>query len=83
MSGTAAKTGDEAWVLANEFAQVRLSVDRKGNGPRLCVEDMQTGMTICLDSLVLAGLVWATDDDLAVHVDPDAPHVAAARGRVL
>jgi len=81
MSCATVKNGEESWVLANEFAQVRLSVDRKGNGPRLCVEDMQTGMAICLDSLVLAGLVWATDDDLAVHVDPDAPHAAAAKSR--
>ncbi|HTP83672.1 MAG TPA: hypothetical protein VMQ11_12055 [Alphaproteobacteria bacterium] len=64
----------EIWTLANEFAQVRLSLDREGHAPRLRIEDAQTGMAICLDPLVLAGLVWASDDELAVHVDPDAPH---------
>ena len=64
----------ETWTLANEFAQVHLSLDREGHAPRLRIEDAQTGMAICLDPLVLAGLVWASDDELAVHVDPDAPH---------
>ncbi|MBV8535726.1 MAG: hypothetical protein JO128_09045 [Alphaproteobacteria bacterium] len=67
----------EGWTLANEFAQVRLSLDREGHAPRLRIEDVQTGMAICLDPLILAGLVWASDDDLAVHVDPDAPHRTA------
>jgi len=68
---------EETWTLANEFAQVRLSLDREGHAPRLRIEDVQTGMAICLDPLILAGLVWASDDDLALHVDPDAPHRAA------
>jgi hypothetical protein len=71
------KDPESAWVLSNEFARVKLSVDHKGNGPRLRIEDLDSGTSICLDSLLLAGLVWATDETLAIHVDPEAPHAAA------
>jgi hypothetical protein len=60
-------------ILANEFAQVRVDVDRKGNSPRLRLEDLQSGKSICLDPLILASLVWASDDSLAAHADPDIP----------
>jgi hypothetical protein len=60
-------------ILANEFAQVRIDIDRKGNGPRLRLEDLQSGKSICLDPLILASLVWASDDSLAAHADPDIP----------
>jgi hypothetical protein len=65
-----------SWILANEFAQVRLSKDRNGNSVRLKVEDLQSGRTICLDPLILASLVWASDDDLAAHADPNLPYKA-------
>jgi len=71
------KDPESAWVVSNEFARVKLSVDHKGNGPRLRIEDLDSGTSICLDSLLLAGLVWATDETLAIHVDPEAPHAAA------
>jgi hypothetical protein len=71
------KDPESAWVLSNEFARVKLSLDHKGNGPRLRIEDLDSGTSICLDSLLLAGLVWATDETLAIHVDPEAPHAAA------
>ena len=71
------KDPESAWVVSNEFARVKLSVDHKGNGPRLRIEDLDSGTSICLDSLLLAGLVWATDEMLAIHVDPEAPHAAA------
>jgi hypothetical protein len=71
------KDREIAWVLANEFARVKLSLDHKGNCPRLRIEDLDSGTSICLDSLLLAGLVWATDETLAIHVDPEAPHAGA------
>jgi hypothetical protein len=64
---------EQSWLLTNEFAQVRLELDRKGNGPRLRVEDLQSGTSIYLDALVVAGLVWASEADLERHVDPNAP----------
>jgi hypothetical protein len=76
------KDYDGAWLLANEFARVRLSLDHKGNVPRLRIEDLDSGISICLDSMLLAGLVWATDETLAIHVDPEAPHAAARDSRV-
>ena len=59
------------WILANEFAQVRLEIDRKGNSPRVRIEDLQSGYSICLDAMTLASLVWASDEMLAAHFDPD------------
>jgi hypothetical protein len=64
------------WIFANEFAQVRLSKDRNGNSARLKVEDLQSGKSICLDPLILASLVWASDEALAAHTDPDLLHQA-------
>jgi hypothetical protein len=71
------KEQESAWLLSNEFARVRLSLDHKGNAPRLRIEDLDSGTSICLDSLLLAGLVWATDEILAIHVDPETPQPAA------
>lgn len=73
-------TNSETWELGNEFARVVLKIDRKGNGPRLLIEDVRTGMSAYVDSLVLAGLVWASEEDLERHVDPNAPFRWAARG---
>ena len=71
------KEQEKAWFLSNEFARVRLSLDHKGNAPRLRIEDLDSGTSICLDSLLLAGLVWATDETLAIHVDPEALQAGA------
>lgn len=49
--------------LKNEFAVVRVSVDRSGNGPRLRICDEQNGSEILLDPLELA--VFST----CVHAD--------------
>ena len=67
---------EASWILANEFAQVRVSRDCNGNSARLKVEDLQSGKSICLDPLILASLVWASDEELASHADPDLPHQA-------
>ncbi|NYI78317.1 hypothetical protein [Nocardioides panzhihuensis] len=53
----------ELATLANEFAVVRVSLDTTGNGPRLLVEDVETGEQIFLSPLELACLTQATPDD--------------------
>lgn len=51
--------------LANEFAVVRIAVDTAGNGPRLLIEDLETGARTLLSPLELASLCLATDQDRA------------------
>jgi hypothetical protein len=41
-----------------------------GNGQRLRVVDLKTGMSFTLDPLALEGLAWATDGDLERFVNP-------------
>ena len=49
--------------LVNEFAAVAVSLDTSGNGPRLLVEDLESGDRIFLTPLELASLCLATDED--------------------
>jgi hypothetical protein len=67
------------WILANEFAQVRLEIDYKGNSARVRIEDLHSGHSICLDAMTLASLVWASDEMLAAHSDPDLTYKALRR----
>jgi hypothetical protein len=53
----------ELATLSNEFAVVRISLDTTGNGPRLLVEDVETGDEIFLSPLELACLTQATPED--------------------
>ncbi|WGL54074.1 hypothetical protein P5P86_09650 [Nocardioides sp. BP30] len=53
----------ELVTLANEFAVVRVSLDTTGNGPRLLVQDVETGDEIFLEPLELACLCLATPED--------------------
>ena len=50
-------------VLANEFASVRVGVDRSANGVRVQVEDIETGKSVYLDPLELASLCHASPED--------------------
>lgn len=61
------------WVLTNEFGQVALALDRRGNDVRLSIEDLATGRTILLDAFVLASLVSSSPEDIARHLDPHPP----------
>jgi hypothetical protein len=63
-------TADRAIVVENEFARVRVEACRVGNGQRLRVVDLKTGMSFTLDPLALEGLAWATADDLVRFVNP-------------
>jgi hypothetical protein len=49
--------------LRNEFASVRITLDERGNGPRLLVEDLETGAEILLSPLELASLCLASSED--------------------
>jgi hypothetical protein len=49
--------------LVNEFAAVRLSLDVSGNGPRLLVEDLDSGEQVYLCPLELSSFTLATPED--------------------
>ena len=53
----------ELAILINEFAAVRLWLDRSGNGPRLLVEDLETGGETFLDPIELSSFTLATAED--------------------
>ncbi|MEW2506538.1 hypothetical protein ACQPXB_15360 [Amycolatopsis sp. CA-161197] len=57
-------------VLRNEFGTVRVSVDTAGAGPRLLVENLETGAAIHLDVLEVESLTRLTHDDFAGLVRP-------------
>jgi hypothetical protein len=59
------------WIISNEFAQVRLTIDRRGNDLRLRIEDMTNDVSVAFDAFMLAGLTTACAEDLARHMDPD------------
>jgi hypothetical protein len=53
----------EVAELSSEFASVRVSLDERGNGPRLLVQDLENGARIWLSPLELAALCLATPED--------------------
>jgi len=57
-------------IVGNEFASVSVSLDTKGNSPRLRVEDLRTGRVRYLDALELETLVWLPDERLTALMDP-------------
>ena len=57
-------------VVSSEFAQVRVSVDRAANGPRLRLEDLKSGRSRFLDALELETLVWVAEESLSRLLDP-------------
>ncbi len=56
--------------IANEFAAVQIDLDERGNGPRLRIEDLSTGVHIYLDPLELQSLAWATHRDMTTFARP-------------
>ena len=58
-------------TISNEFASVRVQVDRAGNGPRLKIEDSSSGVAIYLDPLELQALAWVTHKDLIPFAEPE------------
>jgi hypothetical protein len=65
------KSARQEWILANEFAHVRLTIDTSGNDPRLRIEDLSSGHSVALDAFMLVGLTTATEEELTRHMDPN------------
>jgi hypothetical protein len=57
-------------VVENEFAAVHLSIDRRGNGPRLRIEDLTNERVAYLDALTLEALAWASEARIRELLDP-------------
>jgi hypothetical protein len=53
----------ELATLTNEFASVRISLDKNGLDPRLLVQDLETGDEILLSPIELASLCLADSED--------------------
>jgi hypothetical protein len=61
-----------AGVVGNEFAEVAIGFDDRGNGPRLRLTDLRTGRVRLLDALELETIIWLRDEHLAALLDPSA-----------
>lgn len=59
-------------VVGNEFAEVSVNLDRRGNSIRLKLEDLHTGRVRFLDALELETIIWLSDGHLATLLDPSA-----------
>jgi hypothetical protein len=59
-------------VVGSEFAEVAVTVDHGGNGPRLRLEDVRTGQVRYLDALELETIVWLPEGHLRLLLDPSA-----------
>jgi hypothetical protein len=59
-------------IVGNEFAEVAVSIDRAGLGPRLRLEDRKTGRVRYLDALELETIVWLEEGHLKQLLDPSA-----------
>jgi hypothetical protein len=60
-----------SYIVANEFAAVRVSRDDAANGVRLRLTDLRSGQSIWLDPMALEALVWAgVEGRLAPSVEP-------------
>ena len=55
-------------MLANEFAAVEVQLDNDANGPRLRITDLETGISVWLNPIVLRGLVLAVPERLTALV---------------
>lgn len=58
------------FVLENEFARARVSLDVDANGPRMRIEDLRSGRVVFLDPLEVASLTWLVHEDLRPFLDP-------------
>lgn len=73
MAGSRPMDADEPLGLVeSEFASVRLSIDHRGNGPRLRIEDLTGGRVGYLDALELETLAWLPRERLHELLDPSA-----------
>jgi hypothetical protein len=67
-----ARVGESApFVVSNEFATVRVTLDADDGRNRLRLEDLRTGRVGFLDALELESLAWSQHSDLAPLLDPN------------
>lgn len=52
----------ESWILANEFAEVRVSLVRTKNGVRLRIRNTKGGRSVELCPLELESLTWQSPE---------------------
>jgi hypothetical protein len=64
--------GPDPGVVGSEFAEIKVAVDRQGNGPRLRLEDLRSGRVRYLDALELETIIWLPDGHLRQLLDPSA-----------
>ncbi len=57
-------------VIGSEFAEISISFDTSGNGPRLRLCDLRTGRVRFLDALELETIIWLPDHKLSGLLDP-------------
>lgn len=66
-------TGPDSTVLVgSEFAEIAISVDGEGNGPRLRMEDLRSGRVRHLDALELETIIWLPEGHLRQLLDPSS-----------
>lgn len=49
-------------MVSNEFAAVRVTIDRSGSDPRLRIEDLTEGHVLYLDAFQLSALAGSAKD---------------------
>ena len=62
VGSTGTPANEFSFEIASEFAAVRISRDTSGRGPRLLIEDLETGDSARIDALELASFCRASED---------------------
>lgn len=57
-------------LVGSEFAEVAISIDGQGNGPRLRLEDLRSGRVRFLDALEIETIIWLPEGHLRQLLDP-------------
>ena len=70
-------TGQEAIVIANEFAEVRVSRIETRNGARLLIESPKSGQWVTLCPLEVEALTWQNPQTFSAMIgNPFGPLIA-------
>jgi len=71
-------SGEETFIVGNEFAFVKLRKVHTRNGERLEIESPRAGHTIRLDAMELESLTWQTPETFSAFLEtpfgPDPEH---------
>jgi hypothetical protein len=70
----------ESFLVINEFASTKLSLDRTGNGDRLRIENLETNQWATFDALELASLCAWPEGRRHELLEVDAYSVDDAEG---